>query len=168
LTKRGYRRRAGLLPPRRSRPSKPLEERYGHVLDSTLDEIMPRHRTAPVDEPTLPADHLLKKADLIQNLEALFQAALARSGALNSDDDFPDYSALAEEANLSVAEYEAVAMSIDGWELQDIAKFQGVSLDAAGSARRRGLTKIRQFTLISTATVFGGSVLRGHFGGDET
>lgn len=144
-----------------------MEQRYGHVLDATLEEIMPTHRPAPVDEPDQPADHLLRRSELAQNLQVLFDAALARAGALNSDDDLPDYSALAEEANLSLAEYETVAMSIDGWDVQDIAKFQRISPDAVVSARRRGLTKIRKFISNSGATVFPGSVLRGHFGSDE-
>lgn len=137
------------------------------MLDATIDEIMPVIRPAPVDEPNVRADHLLAKSELGENLTVLLDAALAWSGALNSDEDLPDYSALAEEANLSLAEYETVAMTIDGWSRQEVAKFQKLTPKAVDAAYRRGLTKIRQYVLNSAWGTFSPSVLRGHLGGDE-
>jgi DNA-binding CsgD family transcriptional regulator len=137
------------------------------VLDATMDEIMPVIRPTPVDEPNVRADHLLSKTELGKNLNALVDAALARSGALNSDEDLPDFSALAEEANLTLAEYEAVAMTLDGHSREAIAKFQHLSVDSSRSNYRRGLTKIRQYVLNSPSATFLASVLRGHLGGDE-
>lgn len=145
MTKKARRRWQALLNPR---PPRKLRETYGlHILDSTREEIMPRTKPAPVDEPQQPADHLLRKSDLVQNLQVLFDAALARAGAFNSDDDLPDYSTLAEEANLTLAEYEAVAMSVDGHSREEIAKWQHVSVDAVDAARRRGLEKLLKFIL---------------------
>jgi len=168
MTKRARRRQEGLLAPRRPKRWKAFDDDYGrHVLDATRAEIMPEVRPAPVDEPTVRADHLLRKAELIDNLEVLLTAALAHAGALNSDEDLPDYSALAEEANLTLAEYEAVAMTIDGHDLQQIAKFQHVSVDAVAAARRRGLLKIRQFVSISAWTAFPYGFIEAHEGGYE-
>lgn len=167
MTKRARRRQDWLLAPRRPNRWAAVRADYGHVLDATMDEIMPVIRPAPVDEPNLRSDHFFAKTELGKNLTALVDAALARSGALNSDEDLPDYSALAEEANLTLAEYETVAMTLDGWTRQEVAKFQKLSPKAVDSAYRRGLTKIRQYVLRSGWGTFGASVLRGHLGGDE-
>src|SRR5579864_2278918 len=137
MTKKAQQRRKGLLAPRRPKRWRAIESDYGrHVLDSKLGELHPRsRRDVPADDPFVHPN----KSQLLRNLQVLLTAALARAGALNSDDDFPDYSALAEEANLTLSEYEAVAMTIDGWEREDIAKFQRVSHDAVRSSYRRGL-----------------------------
>ena len=143
MTKKAQRRRQGLLPPRRRKPGKPLEERYGHVLDSTLEEIMPRIRPAPTDQPGKRADHVLLSNPLFAYLEALIDTAMAHSGALNTDDDPKDV--LCEATGMSDLEYETVVLWAEGVDWLVIGKQQAVSSEVAARAGRSGIRKLRRY-----------------------
>jgi hypothetical protein len=143
LTKKA-RRREGLFPPRRAKPSKPLGQRYGqHVLDATLEEIMPRIRPAPVDEPTKRADDQLLIGPLVAYLEALIDVAMAHSGALNTDED-PEQ-VLCEATGMSHLEYEAVLLWAEGVDWSSVARSQAVSPDEAAAAGKSGVRKLRRY-----------------------
>lgn len=142
MTKRAHRRRDGLLAPRRPK-HKPLAQRYGHVLDSTVEEIMPAVRPAPVDRPTVRADHLLLTGPLFAYLEALITSALAHSGALNTDEDPRDV--LCEAAGLSHLEYQSVVMRSENCSWDTIARSQAVTAGEARSAAAAGVKKLRRF-----------------------
>ena len=114
------------------------------MLDVTKAEMHPTRRPRPLDEPTVKADHELLKSELGQNLTTLIDAAMARSGAFNSDDDDP-LIVMSEAAGLSLAEYEAVAMQADGFGWEEIAKRQHVTGAAARNAGFRGRRKLRKF-----------------------
>ena len=121
------------------------------MLDSARQELHPRYRRGLLDEPGVPADDrfvLPEQSELLKDLNAMIDMALARSGALNSDDDDPLIQ-MAENAGLTLAEYEAVALQAEGWDWASIAKAQHVSENAARHSGRRGVLKLRQFVLIS-------------------
>lgn len=129
------------------------------MLDTTLAEVMPEgpgraglRRRALADQPGVSADDPYMhpdKSELLQSLNALIDAAAARAGVLNSDDDDP-LAVMARAAGLSRAEFETVALHAEGWAWPTIAKAQGVSEAAAKQAGYRGSELLRQFVLNSS------------------
>jgi len=121
-----------------------LAQRYGqHALDATLEEIMPASRPAPVDQPGERADHRLLTGPLVAYLEALIDAAMAHSGALNTDEE-PEH-VLCEATGMSHLEYEAVVLRSEGMDWFAIAKHQAVTVERAEIAAKSGIRKLRRF-----------------------
>lgn len=158
MTKRTRRRIYGLLAPRRPKRYMAMATDYGrHLLDLRLEEVMPegpgRHgmrRRPLIDQPGVRADDeylLPTKSQLLRNLRVLIDIALARAGALNSDEDEPDLVALCDHAELTLWEYEAVMMRSNGQSWKQIAEGQKVSTRAARAAAERGFRKLADFVL---------------------
>ena len=134
---------------------------YGrHRLDLRLEEVMPAGPSASYRDQQLaehnyrrresePTDSWMSptKSQLLRDLKALIDMALARAGALNSDDDLPDLVALCDDAGLTLWEYESVVMRANGCSWKEIAKGRSVSVRAAREAADRGFKKLADFVL---------------------
>lgn len=138
MTKKAKQKLKGLLTPKRDTRFN-AQGVYGrHVLDTSWTDLSMNLRAM---DP--------RNSNFIQSLTALIDSALARAGAFNSDEVQSDVVALADEAGLTLAEYEAVVMQGEGWTWPEIAKAQHVSPNASKMAGRRGLQKLRQYVLQS-------------------
>lgn len=137
MTKKAQRRLRGLLEPKRPLKFKAEDDDYGkHALDTSWADLAVDLRAM---DP--------RNSNFIKSLTALIDSALARAGAFNSDETQPDLVALAEEAGLSLAEYEAVVMQVEGLTWPEIAKAQHVSPNSSKMAGRRGMQKLRQYVM---------------------
>lgn len=113
------------------------------VLDATEQELHPTVKPKPIDQPGKRADHALLTGPLIAYLEALIDAAMAHSGALNTDEDPEDV--LCEATGLTHLEYEAVVMRTEGCNWLSIGASNGVTEPVARAAAMEGIKKLRRF-----------------------
>ena len=134
MTKKAKQKLKALLAPKRDTRFNARDVYGKHVLDTSWADLVVDLRAM---DP--------RNSDFIKALTALIDSALARAGAFNSDEVQPDVVALAEEAGLTLAEYEAVAMQAEGLPWPEIAKVQHVSPNASKMAGRRGLQKLREY-----------------------
>jgi len=104
---------------------------------------MPAIRPAPLDEPGKRADDQLLTGPLVAYLEALIDAAMAHSGALNTDEKPEDV--LCEATGMSHLEYEAVVLRAGGADWKGVAQSQAVTLEEARAAGKEGVRKLRRF-----------------------
>jgi DNA-binding CsgD family transcriptional regulator len=138
MTKKAKQRLKGLLTPKRDTRFNARDVYGRHVLDTSWADLSMNLKAM---DP--------KESDFLKMLTGWIDRALARAGAFNSDEDEPDVVALADEAGLTLAEYEAVVMQAEGLTWPEIAKTQHVSPNAAKMAGRRGLQKLQQYVLRS-------------------
>src|SRR5690242_7598252 len=144
MSKKTRRREKGLLDPKTPAPFRPSDKAYGvHALDATREEIMPKRKPLPVDQPNRRADHVLLGGPVVAYLEALIDAAMAHSGALNTDED-PEL-ALCEATGMRHHEYEAVVLRTEGVAWHGIAKEQHVTPEAADAASNSGVRKLQRY-----------------------
>lgn len=110
---------------------------YGrHVLDFTRLEIEKGTPDDPYGQ--------FRKSELFRVLNALIDAAMARAGLFNSDDE-DALEELRVKAKLTPFEFEAIALRAAGWKWLEIAKTQKVSQGAARQSGHRAAVKLRQF-----------------------
>ena len=133
-----------MLAPKESPPFKAFDQVYGvHALDATRDEIMPPQMQPPQDQPTRRADHILLAGPVFAVLEAIIDAALAYSGALNADEDPEEV--LREATGITPEEYAAVVERSENGSWEHIAQRHNTTPAHARDLANEGLKKLRRF-----------------------